>query len=158
MKKLLYTLLAVSLIFSACKKEDDEVIVPTVVYGCTDSTATNYNSVATQDDGSCTYTPTSTVYDTLVGYWNLTQYDIGNGLTVADTGQYINFIDETDLMVNLQITGYTWVGDFSYEATSDSIKTMNQDLGITNLQSQNMILSTEVGFFGTTIYHLHFEK
>jgi len=30
---------------------------PTVVYGCTDSSATNYNSSATQDDGSCQYPP-----------------------------------------------------------------------------------------------------
>jgi hypothetical protein len=46
MKKVLYTLLAVSIIFSACKKED-EVVTPTEINGCTDSTATNYNSTAT---------------------------------------------------------------------------------------------------------------
>jgi len=43
MKKLIYTLLAVSIIFSACKKEE----------GCTDPTATNYNADAEKDDGSC---------------------------------------------------------------------------------------------------------
>ena len=156
MKKILI-LLSISIVFYTCKKEEDEVIVPTVVYGCTDLTATNYNPAATQDDGSCTYTPTSTVYDTLVGYWNLTQYDIGNGLTVADTGQYINFLDKTNLMVNISISGgFTWSGDFFYEATSDSIKTMNQDLGIISLQSQNMILS-RVGLFNT-IHNLYFEK
>ncbi len=30
---------------------------PPPVYGCTDSTATNYNALATVDDGSCTYAP-----------------------------------------------------------------------------------------------------
>lgn len=53
MKKQTFTLITLSLVmglsFTSCKKE-----------GCTDSTATNYNSSATSDDGSCTYdTPTA---------------------------------------------------------------------------------------------------
>ena len=56
MKKLIYTFLAVSIIFAACSKGEDEVVVPTAINGCTDSLATNYNSLATVDDGSCTYT------------------------------------------------------------------------------------------------------
>ena len=139
--------------FYTCKKEE------TVVSGCTDSTALNYNSNATQDDGSCTYTPTVTVYDTLLGFWNLTHYDDELGLTTADTGQYINFVDETDLTVNVQITGLTWLGEWFYEATSDSIHIMNRDFGLIFQSSQNMILSTETGFFDPKpIYHLHFEK
>ena len=50
MKKVLYTLLAVSIIFAACKKEDD---TPVVVNGCMDSTQFNYNASANTDDGSC---------------------------------------------------------------------------------------------------------
>ena len=45
MKKILYTLLAVSLIFSACEKKDIE--------GCTDSTMFNYNPLANTDNGTC---------------------------------------------------------------------------------------------------------
>jgi hypothetical protein len=54
MKKLIYTFLAVSIIFAACKKED-EVVTLTVVNGCTDAIATNYNALATNDDGTCTF-------------------------------------------------------------------------------------------------------
>mgnify|MGYP007026196289 CR=1 FL=1 len=37
MKKLLYLFLVLPLIFSSCKKEEDEVVTPTVISGCTDS-------------------------------------------------------------------------------------------------------------------------
>ena len=66
MKKLIYTFLAVSIIFAACKKEDADI------NGCMDVIATNYNSNATSDDGSCTFgvvgvwTPTSVVQDSSV--------------------------------------------------------------------------------------------
>jgi len=42
MKNIIYTLIAVAILFSGCKKE-----------GCMDSTATNYNPDAEKDDGSC---------------------------------------------------------------------------------------------------------
>ena len=54
MKKLLYLFLAVSFIFTACKKEE----------GCTDAIATNYNADAEDDDGSCTYGLTGGIWTT----------------------------------------------------------------------------------------------
>ena len=54
MKKLIYTILAVSIIFAACKKED-EVVEPTIINGCTDASAYNFNANATNNDGSCIY-------------------------------------------------------------------------------------------------------
>jgi hypothetical protein len=44
MKKILYLLLVVSIIFVACKKKTE---------GCTDSTMYNYNPSANEDNGSC---------------------------------------------------------------------------------------------------------
>lgn len=44
MKKIMFASLALVLIFSSCKKK-----------GCVDSDATNYDSKAKKDDGSCTY-------------------------------------------------------------------------------------------------------
>lgn len=44
MKKILYLLLGVSIIFIACKKK---------IEGCTDATMYNYNPLANEDNGSC---------------------------------------------------------------------------------------------------------
>ena len=51
-----YVLLAVSIVFSACKKEEEDTIAATTVLsGCTDAIATNYDATAISDDGSCTF-------------------------------------------------------------------------------------------------------
>lgn len=49
MKTLILSVFVLIILISACKKNKD-------VEGCMDSTADNYNSEATVDDGSCTYT------------------------------------------------------------------------------------------------------
>lgn len=48
------------LTFFSCKKEDDTIL------GCTDSSAMNYNSNATSNDGSCLI-----AYDIAQGFWNI---------------------------------------------------------------------------------------
>ena len=45
MKKMFYTLLTASIIFSSCQ-DDDDITAPTVLSGCNDPIATNYNSGA----------------------------------------------------------------------------------------------------------------
>jgi len=94
MKKLLYTLLAVTLVFSACKKEEDEVIAPTVISGCIDNTALNFDPTATVDDGSCTYTVIiSGCMDTIATNYNTTAtsddgsctFGIVGGAWITDT-------------------------------------------------------------------------
>ena len=60
MKKIsIFTLLAAILSFSSCEEDS--------VSGCTDSTATNYNSSATDDDLSCMYP--NEVSELLIGSW-----------------------------------------------------------------------------------------
>ena len=76
MKKILYLFLTVSLIFSSCKKEKDEVVTPTVISGCTDSDATNYIANATSDDGTCIYKVTGAV-------WSMTSQTM-NGVNVQN--------------------------------------------------------------------------
>jgi len=62
MKKILLVLTLTALIF-ACKKEDDKpntnTATTSVVEGCMESLATNYNPEATIDDGSCEYPPSA---------------------------------------------------------------------------------------------------
>ena len=74
MKKVLYTLLAVSIIFAACKKED-EAVVPIVISGCMDAIATNYDATVTSDDGSCIYS--------IVGTWTPTSAAVNYTVTMG---------------------------------------------------------------------------
>ena len=132
MKKKLYKLLSLLIILSSCEKED---ISPN---------NTDNNNVNT-----------FSVYDSLDGFWNLSHYDFGNGVLPADTGQYIHFLDDSELSVNVQITGWTWYGIFNYNATSDSLNLINQNIAIVNLDNQNLTLCRQSFVFD---YYLYFEK
>jgi len=60
MKKLIYLLVAILAIFSACESDLNGSLDPnngtgTDIEGCTDSLASNYDPTATIDDGSCEY-------------------------------------------------------------------------------------------------------
>ena len=62
MKKIFIIAISLCLFNSSCKKDVDVEDVQ----GCTDPTATNYDSNATQDDGSCTfYNPTCDGHPTI---------------------------------------------------------------------------------------------
>ena len=125
MKKILYLFLALSFSFTSCSTDDDDTLVPTV-----------------------------TITDSLSGSWQLTHYDIGSGLESADSGQYINFLNDEEYNVNVQITGWTWYGDFNYEATSDSLITMNQEIAIIDIDDLNLHLRKESSF--SLVYDLYF--
>ena len=54
MKKIIYCFILVSLIFTACEKDEEQDQAQEVL-GCTDDCALNYDAAATDDDGSCMY-------------------------------------------------------------------------------------------------------
>ncbi|MEC7179096.1 MAG: hypothetical protein VXW28_07360, partial [Candidatus Thermoplasmatota archaeon] len=58
---------------SETSNNTNETVEPEPVLGCTDSTATNFDSTATQDDGSCEYPP-----EPILGCTNstATNYDV----------------------------------------------------------------------------------
>lgn len=75
MKKIIYLVLAVSFLFTACKKEE----------GCTDPIATNYNGDAEDDDGSCTFG--------IVGVWTPYEVTVEANVTVTFAGATIQSFD-----------------------------------------------------------------
>ena len=68
------TALIVSFIFiiSSCTKEEQ------IIEGCTDSTAMNYNSTATSNDGSCVYCVYGCIDSTQFNYNPLATCDDGS--------------------------------------------------------------------------------
>jgi len=69
MKKILLVLTLTALVF-ACKKEDDKPIKTTIIEGCMDTLALNYNPEATENDGSCEYNVVEGCMDTIALNYN----------------------------------------------------------------------------------------
>jgi hypothetical protein len=126
MKKLLYTLLAVSFIFTACKKEE----------GCTDAIAANYNADAEDDDGSCTYS--------IIGVWTPTTVSGTSSMSATVMGQIVYSLDTTftitptdegwDLPTELEFTntGTAIFTNEDGELETDSYTTSGSSLTITD--------------------------
>lgn len=88
--KNIYVILALSLVFTSCKKE-----------GCTDETASNFNENAKKDDGSCLYDEPAYTVPTTYSFLD------GNGAsTVSYTGQTERLGQLREMVVYLK-TGTT---------------------------------------------------
>jgi len=102
MKKTIYILTVISLIFVSCTKEE----------GCTDPVAANYNSDAENDDGSC-------VFD-LVGVWSPESVDYNINVTATLAGQTIYSMD-TSYTSTPQDTSWDIEGNMEFTSSGTLI-------------------------------------
>ena len=117
MKYSLYLLLPLLFIIASCGKDS--------VPGCTDPNANNFNSLATESDGSCTYTITGCTDPNAANYNPDANSDSGNceypGCTDIQSDQY----DDTANVDNGSCSTYfnrwssTFAGDFVCNGTFD---------------------------------------
>ena len=72
------------------------------IYGCTDSTACNYDSLANTDDGSCNYptTSTTTVSECDSYTWNGTTYDSSGTYTYTDNQWQLYYLQDFENTIN----------------------------------------------------------
>jgi len=113
MKKIIYTFLALSIVFAACKKED-EIITQTVLNGCTDENANNFNTNATNDDGSCIYAgcmdSNATNYNSLATIEDSScTYPIVSGCMDSIAFNYNLLATIDDRSCDYRVTGGKWI-------------------------------------------------
>ena len=114
---------------------------PSIIYGCTDSAALNYDPLATLDDGSCSY-PCLT--DT--SYTNITACDslVWNGITYDSSGTYTYNGSSTINNSSASLDGindYINVGNNSVLNIDNSV-TIEAWINAANLSNRNAIYST----------------
>jgi len=78
MIKKIALLFALTFVFISCDTNDDDDTTPTVILGCTDDTSINYNSNATNDDGTCAYPKLTFSFTQNWDGTNVTASDFGN--------------------------------------------------------------------------------
>ena len=124
--------LSVTSFFTSCDKDED-------VMGCTDSSATNFNASATEDDGSCTYdvsTAPTTYNFSNASYGG--QIDRLNMLKELET--YLKTVND-GAVIDASIAKSMYAND-GYTWTSDALLMVSQlnNLKIKHLSLNNLML------------------
>jgi hypothetical protein len=145
MKKItIFTLFAALISFSSCEEEEVAVL------GCTDMNATNYNSSATQNDGSCVYIVPGCTDATATNFNASANQDDGSCtfLGEAFTGSFTvtEACDQTgdydyEQLITSNGNSITLVNAFAWSSSDDgtnnvTIELTSESFNITNYEAQ----------------------
>ena len=103
--------LGISIVISSCKKDEQ------IIEGCTDSSAMNFLSIATSNDGSCIY-----AYDIAQGTWSISpdcdEIDLGFGDPISLNEQMpesVDVIGNGNSSLSIDMNGSQVSGDIDNE-------------------------------------------
>ena len=118
------------------------------VLGCTDQAAANYNSSATENDGSCLYSIVKTWWFSSFIIDGVESYTPGDYWTFNDDGSYLSYIDGVGTEVGtysgsgntITITSLTLNGEAFYNTGTFNVE----------LNSTTLIISGTIGGVSVT--------
>jgi hypothetical protein len=134
-------LLAVIMVISSCKKEDESPLAIQVLMGCTDLTAINFNPLANTNDGSCIPVTLGCMDVSAINYLSIANsddstciyaFDIALGVwdinpdceEIDILGQVILLDDQLpesiDVQANEEETLFIFIGESQVSATIDN--------------------------------------
>ncbi len=127
--------------FIACEEDDDDEATP-VIEGCTDYTATNYDSDATVDDGSCEYEGEAI-------FWTDWDYGVGN-ISVYVEGSYVGQItgyweEEPDCGADYSVTITREPGTYDFTAEAEDGTSWDHFVNIDKNECSTMRLYVSKG-------------
>ena len=137
MNKIFLLIITTSFFFLACKKEE----------GCTDPTATNYNSEATLDNGECNYAPITGCTDSsAINYLATATINDDSCEYLSLNINFKHYVDGSELVANEMI--YTNTSNDNY-----SIQTLRYIISDITLHTnnENETLLDEVHFIDISI-------